>query len=369
MTKRVAILQEYVPAYRKPLFEKLREAARTRDIEVHVAAGKPNKRQAARADSSDFVLDVELRQREFRVADRRVVLRKTRYLYRSYDLVVVEQARRNLDVYWGLWSFADRVALWGHGRDFTQHSGVFSQFVQSELTRRAHWFFGYTPESVAAVEDMGFPAARTTVLWNTVDTSQLRDDLSTVTAADRSRYREGFHHVGLFVGALDRSKNIDVLIAAGRAISSTLDGFTLVVVGDGPEADRLRRASASHPWLRLAGDLRGRELAIALASSDIMMMPGRIGLVSVDCLTAGLPVVTTDWPLHAPERAYLDGGTSVVAGSTPNEYAVACTDLFVDRARLEQMRLSALRASEPFSIDAMADRFADGLERALRDAR
>jgi hypothetical protein len=45
--------------------------------------------------------------------------------------------------------------------------------------------------------------------------------------------------------------------------------------------------------------------------SSAIWMPGRVGLVAVDALALGLPVLTTHFPFHAPELEYLVEGRSV----------------------------------------------------------
>lgn len=365
MTKRVTILQEYVPAYRVPLFAAIRAVADARGIEVKIAAGEPNGFMSARGDADATAVDVQVKQREVSFLGKRIVFRKVFSLYRGSDLVVVEQARRNVDVYAALIRWPTKVAMWGHGRDFTKNPGLILLAIQKALTTRARWFFGYTPESVDAVIDMGFPASRTTVLWNSTDTTKLRADLANVSELEVEEFRNGSSHVALFVGGLDASKRLDLLIAASDAIADRVAGFKLVIGGAGALREMLSRASASRPWVHLAGPLAGHKLAIALKGADVMVMPGRVGLVAVDALVAGLPLVTTTWPLHGPERAYLDESNSVTADQTPTAYASAVVDLLNSADRIKDLRAGCEEPASRLSVEAMAERFVDGIEASL----
>ena len=96
-------------------------------------------------------------------------------------------------------------------------------------------------------------------------------------------------------------------------------------------------------------------------------MPGRVGLIAVDSFAMGLPIVTTDWPHHAPEFDYLQPGVdSVVTSDDPAAFSRAAIQLLsmpADLARTQKMCLSRWR---DFSIEHMADEFADGVRSCLR---
>jgi alpha-1,6-mannosyltransferase len=83
---------------------------------------------------------------------------------------------------------------------------------------------------------------------------------------------------------------------------------TLVVVGDGPQAGRLREAAAGLPvrWLGHVAD-RG-ELAALLASADVALAPGpheTFGLAGLEALACGTPVVAS---ASSALRELVDGG-------------------------------------------------------------
>ena len=154
---RVTVVQEYVPNYRQSLFDEMRRLAPLAGVDLVVAAGDARASQGARSDGSPQAVDLRVEQRELSMAGRRVVWRRLGSVYRNSDLVIVEQARRNLDVHLALRKANSKVAFWGHGRDFTHDvSSKESQLLDS-MTLRAHWFFGYTPASVEHVVAAGFP--------------------------------------------------------------------------------------------------------------------------------------------------------------------------------------------------------------------
>ncbi|MGH9127566.1 MAG: glycosyltransferase family 4 protein [Acidimicrobiales bacterium] len=99
--------------------------------------------------------------------------------------------------------------------------------------------------------------------------------------------------VALYVGRLGGEKGLDRLLPLSRA-----PGVHLVVVGEGPE-DRRIRALLSGPSVTFTGPLRGVELADAYAGADVFVFPSTtdtLGLVILEALAAGLPVVAAETP-------------------------------------------------------------------------
>jgi glycosyltransferase involved in cell wall biosynthesis len=93
----------------------------------------------------------------------------------------------------------------------------------------------------------------------------------------------------LYVGRLSAEKGIECL----RRILESLPGARLALVGDGPHRAALERVFAGLP-VCFTGFLRGDELAVAFASSDVFVMPSRtetLGLVVLEAMASGLPVV------------------------------------------------------------------------------
>jgi hypothetical protein len=86
--------------------------------------------------------------------------------------------------------------------------------------------------------------------------------------------------------------------------------------------------------------------------------------VAVDSLAAGTPIVTTRHASHSPEFGYLtDGVNAVVTEHDLGRYAAAVVALLSDPDRLAILSERALADSRPYSIEAMATRFSEGVRR------
>jgi glycosyltransferase involved in cell wall biosynthesis len=128
------------------------------------------------------------------------------------------------------------------------------------------------------------------------------------------------------LGRLHEQKGFDVLMdAAARLRQMGLD-FRLLIGGEGEEGVRLR-AQAHRLGLGDTVVFQGwiDDRAAFLAQGDLMLVPSRyepFGLVVIEALAAGLPVIASD--LEGP-REILDGGRlgAVVPAENPDALAKA----------------------------------------------
>ncbi len=104
----------------------------------------------------------------------------------------------------------------------------------------------------------------------------------------------------LCVGRLGREKNLELAIEAFARLS---DARTrLVVIGDGPHRaalERLALRAGVAARVTFAGELPRERLPDIYASADAFVFPSRTdtqGLVLVEALAAGLPIVAVDTP-------------------------------------------------------------------------
>lgn len=365
MRERVSILQEYVPHYRKPLFDRLARLADDDGIDLQVFAGTPSRRLRERHDAVVAAPWLRrLRQHEIRIGHRRLTLRVLPRTVLRSRLIVLEQARRNADAYMllAIPSLAKKVAMWGHGSDVVKRSTPLERRIGAALTRRVRWFFAYTPRGASTVIAGGFDPDRVTVLLNSIDVEALASDLSSVLAAGA----QGAEPVAAYVGALDRPKRIGDLLETARIIHEAEPRFRLVICGDGEDRDMVERAAREWSFVEYVGTVSGRQKAEVLASCALLLNPGRVGLSAVDSLVAGRPIVTLSISDHGPEIEYLEHDETclIVDGGVP-QLAEAAVGLFGHPDRLSMMQEACRAESRRYSVEAMADRFWGGITTAM----
>jgi hypothetical protein len=226
MNARVVIVQETMPEYRLPLLRALTVRAAELGIHVEVVHGiapGPRGERLGTRDPSPFHV---VRNRYLQAPGLRQGFVWQPVLRRciASDLVVVEQANRALVNYLllaGRRVGGPRVAFWGHGRNRQGDPGSLRERAKRSLAIAPSWWFAYTEGVAAYLEALGFPAARTTVIGNTIDVESLRQEIE----QERSRFHEPAAQRCLFLGGLHRDKELGILFKAADRIANEIDGF------------------------------------------------------------------------------------------------------------------------------------------------
>ena len=95
----------------------------------------------------------------------------------------------------------------------------------------------------------------------------------------------------LYVGRLQARKRLDDLIRTCAALPESLQP-RLVIVGDGPERERLvSLAGLTYPLTEFAGARFGPDLAPYFTAADLFVLPGTGGLAVQEAMSYGLPVI------------------------------------------------------------------------------
>lgn len=369
--QRVAIVSPSVPQYSVPFFTRLLAAADSEGIRIDVFRGETPSVIRAREDSGDAKFVRTLATREWTVRGSALFYKSSAPVRRGgYDLVILEQAVRNFESYELLARLGRRrIAFWGHGRTYTKDVSPLQEALKHWLTQRATWFFGYTARGVDTVVERGFPRDRTTILNNTIDTVALEVDLSEVSeteVAEFSRQHDLRGNTALYLGGLDSYKRIPFLLDSATIAHDKCPDFRLLIAGNGSDRPLVTEFAARNPWAIFLGGVRGRDKARALKTAQAVSMPGAIGLVGLDSLVSGTPIVTTDYPYHGPEFDYLANGITVVV--TPNDehsYADGLVAFLTNRVRQRAMSERCRIEAQKYTLENMVSNFLTGIKSAL----
>lgn len=365
---KIAIIHPWLPQYRLEFFELLVSKSAQLGIQVDIFYGSPPPELRDRNDSTRSQVATELPTKYIKVAGQYLNYKSIQKLrpFRQYDLIILEQGVRNLETYLLLLSGHGRVALWGHGRTYTKQVPKVQEWVKERITRKATHFFAYTQGGADHVKAKGFDSKSITVLNNTVDTKRLSDAVKNASDEEVYAFRERWSIQGptaMFIGGLDESKRLDFLFEACKLVAERIPNFSLVVAGAGSQSELIQSMSAQHSWLKYVGPLFGDDKAIAIKASSIFAMPGRVGLVAVDSLATGRPIVTTQWNYHAPEFEYLTHDrNAVVSEDSVNSFAKALSCLLHDSERLESLSAQSYADSKKYSIENMVNNFIEGMK-------
>ncbi|TKT79377.1 glycosyltransferase family 1 protein [Aquamicrobium sp. LC103] len=197
-----------------------------------------------------------------------------------------------------------------------------------------------TPSLLRELSERGFTKLRQ---WNRgVDTQRFH--LSRRVELDLPK------PIFLSVGRLAPEKNLPAFLGLD------LPG-TKLVVGDGPERERLQ---AAFPDAVFVGAKFGEELAAYYASADVFVFPSRtdtFGLVILEALASGLPVA--GYPVTGPADILADG----VGGVVSEDLREACL------AALAADRHTAREKALRHGWDACASLFLENLRSTAAPAK
>jgi glycosyltransferase involved in cell wall biosynthesis len=369
----VLLVQHRLFQYRVPLFERMKEMAEDRNIDLRVIHGQPTDAELVRQDQGYLDWADKVQNRYFKLGNSDLVWQPLPQELANPNLCVILQLNRVISNYpWLLRRHFGRtkVGYWGHGANLqAENANSLRERWKRSLTHQVDHWFAYTGQTTEFLQQQGYPAEKITTLNNAIDTNQFRAICDAVTEAEVAALRADLGMapgapLGIFCGSLYAEKRLDLLLDAGDILAQRFPGFTVAVIGDGPGREMLD--AAGKPWLKTVGVKFGAEKARYFRAGAVMLNPGLVGLHILDSFCAGLPMVSTRNAKHSPEIAYLrDGENGVLAGDGTEAYADAVGRVLADHEFRARLAAQAKADGHAYTIEAMAENFMRGIDRCL----
>jgi glycosyltransferase involved in cell wall biosynthesis len=199
---------------------------------------------------------------------------------------------------------------------------------------------------IAVRDELVRRGLRNTVVWGRgVDTRHFRPERR---HAGWRRWMAGADDtvIVLHVGRLAPEKNLRVLVDAwNRAHRCLGPRATFVIAGEGPEAHYVATRA---PFARQLGFLDRDTLADLYASADLCVLPSRTetcGLVALEAMAAGLPVIAADAGGLAESVRHEENGL-LVRPDDARGFSHAIVALALDAGRRRTLAAGARRTAE-----------------------
>lgn len=373
---KVLLALRAVPHYRLPFLEKLRDHLRDHRVELDLVYGQVGEVRSKKNDTVEVPWGARIHNRIIGLGPLEFYWQPFLDHVRGADLVIVTQEAKLLVNYLlHVWREAGRIrmAYWGHGAGFRRNRlSWMTEWGKRLLARRVDWWFAYTEKSARVLAAAGVSRSRITVVNNAIDTRSLVAARRALSQEELESWRARLgirsNNVGVFVGGMYKEKRLDFLLEACRRIRGIVADFEVVLVGDGPEADRVRREAELQPWVHYLGPLFGHDKVAPLALGKVLLMPGLVGLAVLDSFAMETPLVTTSVPYHSPEIEYLKEGVNGVVVPTAegmDGYVEAVTSLISEPGALRRLQEGCRASAMEYSVENMAERFAGGIIAAL----
>ena len=179
------------------------------------------------------------------------------------------------------------------------------------------------------------------------------------------------HPIVLFVGRLVPYKGVDVLLRAARNVRARI-----VIVGEGPLRPALEQQAREleiADRTEFAGNATAEELSALYNACDLLVLPSvtraeAFGMVQLEAMSCGKPVISTDLPSGVPwVNQQGVTGLTVPPGDAP-ALASAIATLLDDRALRHRLGEGGrARVESEFSINRLVEQ-TTGLYRAISPA-
>lgn len=150
----------------------------------------------------------------------------------------------------------------------------------------------------------------------------------------------------LSVGRLSREKGVEYLLQAAKVLKESGKKFKVLIVGSGPLEADLKRYIADNDLdksVRMTGWVDSSELPVYYKTANVMVGPSLFeaqGLVFLEALAAGLPVITTN---AGGTKDFVKNGVNgfLVDIKSPEQIVDKVTTLYNDRELLQTMSQTA----------------------------
>ena len=355
---RVVFVQKFVPHYRLPFFEQVRDTLTRQGIDFVLIYCEPDPYEKSKVQMVYPAWGIRADTRHFEVFNRYLYWAGVHRFLKRGDLVVVEHAAKLIDNYF---IFAARQMGWlkmgyfGHGENFQATTEYkVSAIIKKLMLRRVDHWFAYTNTS------------RDSLVRQSVDESIISVVNNTLAKPENAYLGQNTPepYSCVFIGGLYSLKLLPLLIDATTIVAADLPDFQMHIIGDGPEKSFLEDAAITRPWLSIHGATYGKERDSLLARCNAILMPGLVGLITIDSFQFERPVITSDAGEHSPEIAYLENGENCLIDEgnvSAHSYAALITRFLLDKDLQKRLRDGCRASAELYSIDRMAYTFCEAV--------
>lgn len=360
--KKVLIIQQIIPEYRIAFFNLLKTELEKENIELSLIFGT-NKGSDQELDWPDLIPHKKLK-----IGALELIWQPVTKFLRGKDLIIVEKSNKLLLNYYmvivrGFWK--NKLAFWGHGRNLQSNPGGIRNRFAALFLRRCDWWFAYTNSVKDFLIKNKYPANKITVVQNSIDTQNLRKQLSGVTDDEVAALRKEFGITGaktaIFCGRMYPEKRIQFILDSCHIIKREIADFQMIFIGSGEDSEMVQKESSLHSWIHFVGPKNGSERIKYFKIADVQLMPGLVGLGILDSFALETPIVTTNYEFHSPEIEYLrNWENGVITENSLDDYSQTVIDI-LENKKYENLINGCKNSANKYTIENMVENFKRGV--------
>lgn len=372
--KKVLIITRLMPQYRVDFINRLKDRLEQQGVELNYVYGKSMNQDILKKDEVDLAWGTYVPSKTWTLKGTELVWQPCLSHLADKDLVIVEQANRNLLNYFLIFKrlFTNKkFAYWGHGRNMQAGTNDFRNKFKSLFLKQCDWWFAYTQQVKERLVSSGYPAGQITCVQNAIDTKALTRHYESLTEQDSAKLKQelGIYsdNVAIYCGGIYKEKRPDFLIRACDKIRERVKDLHVIVVGSGAGAGLIQEAALTRDWLHYVGPKFGLERVKYFKIARVTLMPGLVGLAILDTFAMYTPMITTDYPFHSPEIEYLQNNhNGIMTPDYHESYVDAVVEVLQDDAKRERLVQGCREAAQRYTVDQMVENFAEGVLQAIK---
>lgn len=370
--KTVVVIYRVFSNYRKPIFDEL-----NKEYSLYVIEG--NRYSSVKRASSNY--SEKVKSNSYSTKETNVYLRCLRKLKdKSPDIVVHEFAVGIISlpvVATWCWINKKKFVLWSHGYDRKKGFCPKKSFLDKYrlwLMRKCDALIVYGDQDKKLLSSY-INDKKIFVAKNTLDTKTLIAIRQILVKRGRENIKQSLNFTTkyniIYIGRLIEEKKADLLVEMVDFFpENLLRQTTIHFIGDGPFKRILQEKSRNR---NLLFDFHGAEYdefknGAMLFASDLMILPGAIGLSVNHALAFLCPVITLkrneNGPFHGPEEEYIIDGQTGFFIEEHSARAIALKTIeYLNDNELQQSMKKAI--SKYFDLELDSTNMVKGLSRCF----
>lgn len=185
-----------------------------------------------------------------------------------------------------------RVLFWGHGLYGSEN--CLKRFFRLKFLQIADHNLVYGKRAKKLLIQRGFNKSKISVIYNSINYDEQKEFFNKYQIKSPTKIFNNLFPTLLFVGRLYPQKKVDQIIKAVQLLEKDNNKFNLLVVGEGPEKERLELLAQplinNGQCIFYGASYNEAELSKLIYTSDLTVSPGNVGLTGIHSLSYGTPV-------------------------------------------------------------------------------
>jgi len=246
------------------------------------------------------------------------------------------------DIYWNQWGKHFRLPYSGVGKTM--------EFLWSKV--RYNTIIANSPETEKKLKYLGFSG--------NVEIIPSGLDLEFIGGIKAGKIK----NTVVYVGRLEKYKNVDSLLYAVAKAKKTIPGIKLAIIGSGSEENRLKKLAKDLSIdAEFFGFVSEREKFEIIKSSEVLVNPSLVeglGLIALEAMACGCPVVVRKLDCY-----FFCSGKNSVMYDDESKLPEIIVDILKNSDHRKSLSRNALRTAQHFTWDETAKKVEEVYKKCL----